>query len=254
MKIKLITITTALMLTLIMSGCSKNNEVIESTDKTTISTEQNENNLKENQTNADEDKNIDSNNENNTSNIEIINNSNDNVTNDDNSTNTDDNDMNNDVDNEINNEKEEMMKHIKEEAINGVNIYCDNIKLGDNISNVEEIYGKASEHNYVSDAKGIYYNYKDNNFAFGCNKGDQIFEIRSYDKNMNKLSLTDIESYFGEPDYENKTTVGERIIGYKVSEKYKILFVFNNDFLDHYSVFYPEITANLMANDEGREW
>ena len=146
-----------------------------------------------------------------------------------------------------------MMDKIKEEGIKGINIYCDNIKLGDNISDVEKIYNECSEHNYVPDAKGVYYNYKNNNFAFGCNKGDQIFEIRSYDENLKQLSLQDIENYFGNPDYENKTTVGEKIIGYKISEDYKLLFVFDKETLDHYSVFYPEITANLMADDKGRQ-
>ena len=92
------------------------------------------------------------------------------------------------------------------------------------------------------------------NFAFGCNKGDQIFEIRSYDENLKSLSISDVESYFGKVDYENKTTIGEKVIGYKISKNYKLLLVFDNNILDHYSVFYPEITSNLMADDQGRQW
>ena len=103
-------------------------------------------------------------------------------------------------------------------------------------------------------AKGVYYNYENYKFAFGCNKGDQIFEIRSYDENLNTINLEDIENYFGTPDYESKTTEGEKVVGYKVSGDYKLKFVFNEHSLDHYSVFYPEITANYMADDPGREW
>ena len=214
MNIKSRIITCMLIFTLIISGCAQTNKVNEKTE---------DNSLKE------------------SSQKEYINDSS--IT------------QNNLDDKEISsNDKNKMMKYIKEEGINGVNIYCDNVKLGDNISDVIEIYKEPSEHNYVPDAKGIYYNYKNYNFAFGCNKGDQIFEIRSYDKKLGKLSLNDIESYFGNPDYKNKTVVGERVIGYKISDKYKLLFVFQNETLDHYSVFYPEITANLMADDEGRQW
>ena len=120
--------------------------------------------------------------------------------------------------------------------------------------NASKIYGTYSESNYVENAKGIYYNYSNKNFAFGCNKGDQIFEIRSYDENLKSLSISDVESYFGKVDYENKTTIGEKVIGYKISKNYKLLLVFDNNILDHYSVFYPEITSNLMADDQGRQW
>ena len=156
--------------------------------------------------------------------------------------------------NSSNTDKINLMEKIKKEGVEGRNIYCDNIKLGDNISDVEKIYGTYSESNYVENAKGIYYNYSNKNFAFGCNKGDQIFEIRSYDENLKSLSISDVESYFGKADYENKTTIGEKVIGYKISKNYKLLLVFDNNILDHYSVFYPEITSNLMADDQGRQW
>ena len=90
------------------------------------------------------------------------------------------------------------MEKIKKEGVEGRNIYCDNIKLG--------------------------------------------------------LSISDVESYFGKADYENKTTIGEKVIGSKIAKNYKLLLVFDNNILDHYSVFYPEITSNLMADDQGRQW
>ena len=116
------------------------------------------------------------------------------------------------------------------------------------------LFRSATNHNYVHDAKGVYYTYKENSMTFGCNKGEQIFEIRSYDDKLKNLSLSDINEYFGMPDYENKTSKGEKVIGYKVSDLYKLLFVFDDKTLDHYSVFYPEITANYMADDPGRQW
>lgn len=156
------------------------------------------------------------------------------------------------ISNSENNRK--LMEYIKNESKKGFNICCNNIKLGDNISDVIDIYGQATNHNYVHDAKGVYYTYKENSMTFGCNKGEQIFEIRSYDDKLKNLSLSDINEYFGMPDYENKTSKGEKVIGYKVSDLYKLLFVFDDKTLDHYSVFYPEITANYMADDPGRQW
>lgn len=156
------------------------------------------------------------------------------------------------ISNSENNRK--LIEYIKNESKKGFNICCNNIKLGDNISDVIDIYGQATNHNYVHDAKGVYYTYKENSMTFGCNKGEQIFEIRSYDDKLKNLSLSDINEYFGMPDYENKTSKGEKVIGYKVSDLYKLLFVFDDKTLDHYSVFYPEITANYMADDPGRQW
>lgn len=154
--------------------------------------------------------------------------------------------------------KEKLMKYIKEDAIKGVNIYCEEITLGENIVDVIDLYGEPTEQNYVAKAKGLYYDFQKYNLAFGCNKGDSIFEIRSYDRKLQNINKKDICTYFGEGDYESKTSQGERILGYKVSENYKLLFVFNsdknNEYLDHYSVFYPENTANYMADDPGREW
>lgn len=51
----------------------------------------------------------------------------------------------------------------------------------------------------------------------------------------------------------------ERIIGYKVNDDFKLLFVFSDSksevsVLDHYSVLYPRGTVNSMADDPGREW
>lgn len=50
----------------------------------------------------------------------------------------------------------------------------------------------------------------------------------------------------------------ERIIGYKVNDDFKLLFVFSDSksevsVLDHYSVLYPRGTVNSMADDPGRE-
>ena len=127
------------------------------------------------------------------------------------------------------------------------------------IDEVNNAYGKEDTSNYIAEAKGLYYTFESKNLAFGCNKGDQIFEVRSFDKSLKDLNLEDIISYFGEPQYEVKTELNERIIGYEINYDFKLLFVFSyskneKEVLDHYSVLYPHGTVNSMDDDPGREW
>ncbi|WP_368236462.1 YjgB family protein, partial [Clostridium perfringens] len=142
-----------------------------------------------------------------------------------------------------------------EKAVKGEIINYE-FKLGDSIYDVIDKLGKPSSENYVAEAKGNYFNFDSNNLSFGCNKGDQIFEIRSLNKDLKTLDLNNVENFFGKPDYNVTTKSKEKIIGYKITKDFKILFVFNTSTykLDHYSVLYPGITHNSMAGDNGREW
>lgn len=159
----------------------------------------------------------------------------------------------------INNYKADMLNNIKDKSQNGMVINSEFKAKGDVIDKVTESYGKADTENYVSEAKGLYYTFESKSLAFGVNKGSQIFEVRSFDKSLGDLSLKDIISYFGEPQYEVITDMNERVIGYKVNDDFKLLFVFSDSksedaSLHHYSVLYPRGTVNNMANDPGREW
>ncbi|MCX0403428.1 YjgB family protein [Clostridium perfringens] len=155
----------------------------------------------------------------------------------------------------LDNKTEKLLKDIKEKAIKGEIIDYD-FKLGDSIYDVIDKLGKPSSENYVAEAKGNYFNFDSYNLSFGCNKGDQIFEIRSLNKDLKSLDLNNVENFFGKPDYNVTTKSKEKIIGYKITKDFKILFVFNTSTykLDHYSVLYPGITHNSMAGDNGREW
>ena len=155
----------------------------------------------------------------------------------------------------LDNKTEKLLKDIKEKAVKGEIINYE-FKLGDSIYDVIDKFGKPSSENYVAEAKGNYFNFDSNNLSFGCNKGDQIFEIRSLNKDLKTLDLNNVENFFGKPDYNVTTKSKEKIIGYKITKDFKILFVFNTSTykLDHYSVLYPGITHNSMAGDNGREW
>lgn len=150
---------------------------------------------------------------------------------------------------------ENMLKDIKTKALKG-EIINSNFKLKESIDTVISKLGKPSSQDYISSAKGTYFTFNSNNLSFGCNKGNEIFEIRSLDKDLNILNLSDIKDFFGTPNYNITTKENERIIGYKITDKIKLLFVFNKNTnkLKHYSVLYPSLTKNSMADDKGRSW
>ncbi|WP_124040848.1 YjgB family protein [Clostridium perfringens] len=155
----------------------------------------------------------------------------------------------------LDDKNEKLLKDIKEKAVKGEIINYE-FNLGASIDDVINKLGKPSSENYVAEAKGNYFNFDSYNLSFGCNKGDQIFEIRSLNKDLKSLDLNNVENFFGKPDYNVTTKSKEKIIGYKITKDFKILFVFNTSTykLDHYSVLYPGITHNSMAGDNGREW
>lgn len=157
--------------------------------------------------------------------------------------------------NKVNSNTEKLLKDIKAKAAKGQIIDYE-FTLGNSIYTVTSKLGEPSSEDYVAEAKGTYFNFDSYNLSFGCNKGDQIFEIRSLGKSLNNLDLNDVENFFGKPDYDVTTKSKEKIIGYKVTKDFKILFVFNTSTykLKHYSVLYPGITQNSMAGDSGREW
>lgn len=122
---------------------------------------------------------------------------------------------------------------------------------------MEEKWGKADSSEWVAAAKGMYSTYSKHNIVFGANKGNQVFEVRSLDNQLNSIQLSVVKDKLGTPQYDVKVN-GEEIIGYKITDEFKILFVFPqgaaNPALSHYSVLYPAGTINNMAGDKGREW
>jgi len=128
------------------------------------------------------------------------------------------------------------------------------------IEDVKSQWGEPDKTDWVAAAKGNYATYSKQAMVFGFNKGSQIFEARSFDKQLQKLSLTKTIEVYGTPAYDVKVN-GEEIIGYTAGQEYKIEFVFPiptsinpNPMMDHYLVLYPRGTVNSMADDPGREW
>jgi hypothetical protein len=128
------------------------------------------------------------------------------------------------------------------------------------IEDIEKVWGKADKIDYVASAKGRYATYTSHNVVFGINKGDQIFELRSYDSRLKSVTITKAKDVLGTPVYNVKNN-GQEIIGYTAGSEFKVEMVFPqptkdnpNPVMDHYNVLYPQGTVNNMADDPGRQW
>ena len=157
----------------------------------------------------------------------------------------------------ISSASQKLLDSISDAANSGKVINCDFAAKETTMSDVKAQWGNADSSSWITAAKGMYYTYSKHNIVLGANKGDQVFEVRSTDTSLSALKLSDVESKFGTPQY-NVTSDGQNIIGYKISDEFKILFVFNvgatNPALLHYSILYPAGTVNSMAGDPGRQW
>lgn len=158
------------------------------------------------------------------------------------------------------NAQKQLLNRIMELAASGKTVDCEFPVETTVIEDIEKQWGKPDQLDYVAEAKGSYATYVERGFSFGFNKGSQIFDVRSYDKAIKQIPLSIVKEVLGEPDHINRFN-GEDILGYKVSDKYKLRIVLpqssseNPDpLVDHISVYYSQGTVNSMADDPGLEW
>ena len=156
--------------------------------------------------------------------------------------------------------KTSMLLNMMALAKQGKVINCDFTAKTTTIDTVIKAWGQANKTDYVATAKGSYATYTTHNVVFGFNKGEQIFEIRSFDTQLKNLSLTKVKEIFGAPAYDSKSSK-EEIIGYTAGRDFKIELVFSlptkdhpSPVINHYNVLYPSGTVNSMASDPGRQW
>ena len=153
-----------------------------------------------------------------------------------------------------------VLANILQLAKQGKVINCEFTAKTTVIDEVQKKWGDPDKTDWVPAAKGSYATYAKHGAVFGFNKGLQIFEVRSFDPELKKITLAKLKETLGTPPYATKYN-GEDIIGYTAGPEFKILFVFaqvvdsaKDPVLDHYSVLYPEGTVNSMAGDPGRQW
>ncbi|MGG1678527.1 beta-N-acetylhexosaminidase [Neobacillus sp. NRS-1170] len=119
------------------------------------------------------------------------------------------------------------------------------------IDDVRKSWGKEDKSEYVAATKGTYCTYSKKNVVVAYNKGQQLFEIRSYDPGLKVLTIQDIKNYFGFPKTDVKTSNKEEIISYNVGTN-TLKFVFPTGtqtmYLDHYSIYNAALANINMAS------
>lgn len=120
-----------------------------------------------------------------------------------------------------------------------------------NIGAVQSAWGKPDSQSAAG--AGIYASYGSHAAAFGLNKGEQIFDVRSFRSQWNTVTQADVESVLGQPG-ETRHTSDSVIDMYPAGADYQLLFVFPKTStgaagktVGHVSVFWPQGTVNLMA-------
>ncbi|HEY4431107.1 MAG TPA: YjgB family protein [Paenibacillus sp.] len=114
------------------------------------------------------------------------------------------------------------------------------------IDEVEADWGKPDKQD--SAGKGIYATYTDKQIVFGFNKGSLIFDVRSSDDALQKLTLKQIEGTLGKPD-DTKVNGEDKIYTYQANDQYQLKFIIpsSTGTVDHISVFSEQDSFNNMA-------
>ncbi|MEK4464474.1 YjgB family protein [Paenibacillus sp. FSL H8-0315] len=114
------------------------------------------------------------------------------------------------------------------------------------IDEVEADWGKPDQQE--SAGKGIYATYTDRHVVFGFNKGSLIFDVRSSDSALQKLTLKQIEATLGKSD-DTKVNGEDKIYTYQANDQYQLKFIIpsSTGTVDHISVFSEQDSFNNMA-------
>lgn len=150
-----------------------------------------------------------------------------------------------------------LLKEITQLAPQGKTINCEFPVEKTVIETVKQKWGDPDKEEYIAAAKGRYATYSQRNAAFGINKGEQIFDVRSFDPRLKEIKMSKVKEVLGTPENTHHYATQDMLV-YRAGEKYQLLFIFptatqqNPDpQLDHYNIFYPDGTVNSMADDPG---
>ncbi|MGG1680189.1 beta-N-acetylhexosaminidase [Neobacillus sp. NRS-1170] len=118
------------------------------------------------------------------------------------------------------------------------------------INIVRKIWGNEDKREYIAAAKGTYSTYSKYHVVVAYNKGQQLFEIRSFDPSLKALTIADVKNYFGSPKTDVKTSNKEEIISYTIGTN-TLKFVFPTGaqtmYLDHYSIYNASLANNMAS-------
>ncbi|MCL6459535.1 MAG: YjgB family protein [Gorillibacterium sp.] len=147
------------------------------------------------------------------------------------------------VDSATSKQIKELLELAKQGKVPGIE-YAAHIGL---IEDVEKDWGKADKADSAG-SSGIYWTYAKKNAVIGFNKGSLIFDVRSNDPSLQKLTLQQIKTTLGNPT-DTKVNGDDTIYIYKVNDQYELKFIIpkSTGKVDHISVFSPQDAINNMA-------
>ncbi|WP_312092110.1 polysaccharide deacetylase family protein [Niallia sp.] len=104
---------------------------------------------------------------------------------------------------------------------------------------VKSQWGEPLQTDHVGN--GYYATYEDKDTVFGYTENGEIYDIRSYKKQLNAISLSELKEELGEP-VEIRTGEDEQIIVYNLEEDIQLKFIILNktERVDHLSVYNEE--------------
>ncbi|WP_141550940.1 beta-N-acetylhexosaminidase [Bacillus sp. AFS041924] len=123
-----------------------------------------------------------------------------------------------------------------------------------NLKDITEQFGEPTGKDEI--ANGTYLTYQSQKFAVGYNHNHQIYEVRSYDSNLQKIHYDDIIGQLNKPSkvkYYKDQNVDQIILVYELPNKIELKFILprptnenNNPPVDHTSV---SIIDELIPNN-----
>ncbi|CAI6082698.1 YjgB family protein [Cohnella sp. JJ-181] len=136
----------------------------------------------------------------------------------------------------------ELMKLAKEGKAPGIPYVVHDSLIDD----VKDDWGKPDSDDMAG--KGFYAVYGKHHAVFGYNKGSQLFDIRSSDAKLQKLTLLQIEQALGKPSSTTKNG-DDTIYVYETGKEFQLKFVIpkSTGKVDHISVFSKTGSHNNMA-------
>lgn len=128
-----------------------------------------------------------------------------------------------------------------------------------NITQVKQSWGQPDTKNTAGE--GTYATYNSKHAAFGFNQNGTIFDVRSYSKQVQSLSLSDVRAILGNPNLTTTPESGQVNEIYQVNATYQLQFInMNSNEVDHVSVFdasyakaQMELANQILSDEEAKD-
>jgi peptidoglycan-N-acetylglucosamine deacetylase len=150
---------------------------------------------------------------------------------------------------EINQTSLKQLNEIRNWAQKGMVKECPFNALDSTINQVNAEWGNPDKVDQAG--AGTYATYEDKHIALGYNKAGEIFDVRSYSTDLEKITDKMVVKSLGQPNQRRDSTI-ENIYVYELDQgiQLKIIISKSSDVIDHISVFNPKRTTVKTVSNE----